>query len=143
MHTVEIFDDRIRQVLLPETVVEKLCTGAEWSEGPLWIEEYDCVIWSDIPNNRVLRWSTKDGLSVWKNKANFTNGRYRDLSGKIIHCSHGGRSIQSSDIDGNNFETVVDQYQGMRLNSPNDVIVKSDGTIWFSDPPYRPLDLRL
>lgn len=133
---VEVFDKRLEAVLLPETKAVKLISGAKWSEGPLWIEEYDCVIWSDIPNNRVLRWSEKDGLTEWKSPANFTNGRFRDLGGNVIHCSHGGRCIQKSDIDGNNFETLVDSYQGRRLNSPNDVVVKSDGTIWFTDPPY-------
>lgn len=136
MSNVEIFDDRLKAVLLPETVVEQVCTGAQWSEGPLWIAEQDCVIWSDIPNNRILRWSEKDGMTVWKDKANFTNGRFRDLDGNVIHCSHGGRSIQRSDIDGKKFETLVGHYQGRCLNSPNDVVVKSDGTIWFTDPPY-------
>lgn len=136
MSQIEIYDERLHQVLSPETEVTKLVTGAQWSEGPLWIEESDSVIWSDIPNNRVLSWSESAGLNEWKAPANFTNGRYRDLEGNVIHCSHGGRCIQKSNIDGTQFETLVDNYQGKKLNSPNDVIVKSDGTIWFSDPPY-------
>ncbi len=133
---IEVFDSRLEKVLLPSRELEKLCSGAKWGEGPLWIAEYDCVIWSDIPNNRILRWNESDGLSVWKDKVEFTNGRYRDLEGSVIHCSHGKRAIERSDIDGNHFEIIADDYQGRRLNSPNDVVVKSDGSIWFSDPPY-------
>jgi len=132
---IAIFDMRLEPVVL-NSRLEKLCTGATWSEGPLWIEEQDAVIWSDIPNNRVLRWSAADGMTVWKDKVNFTNGRYRDSAGSVIHCSHGSRSIEMSDAKGGDFETLVDNYQGRRLNSPNDVVVKSDGTIWFTDPPY-------
>ncbi len=135
MNKIDIFDDRLKPVI-EGAQLQKLCTGAQWSEGPLWIAEQDAVIWSDIPNNRILSWSVESGLSVWKENANFTNGRYRHPDGSIIHCSHGGRSIESSDIDGGTFSTVVDNYQGRRLNSPNDVVVKSDETIWFTDPPY-------
>lgn len=135
MYKVDVFDDRLKPVVA-RAQLEKLCSGAQWSEGPLWIAEQDKVIWSDIPNNRILSWSEDVGLSVWKENVNFTNGRYRHLNGQIIHCSHGSRSIEVSDIHGSEFSTLVDSYQGRRLNSPNDVVVKSDGTIWFTDPPY-------
>jgi gluconolactonase len=132
----EVFDDRFNQVLMGVEEVEHLCTGAQWSEGPLWIEEYNSVIWSDIPNNRILSWSESEGMQVWKENVEFTNGRYRHQDNYIVHCSHGKRAIEKSDIDGSKFEVLVDNYQGRKLNSPNDVVVKSDGTIWFTDPPY-------
>lgn len=135
MSSIDIYDQRLEPVVAGAQLTQ-LCTGAKWSEGPLWIEEYDSVIWSDIPNNRILSWSANDGMQVWKDQANFTNGRYRHPQGYIVHCSHGGRSIEKSDIDGQQFQTLVGHYQGRRLNSPNDVVVKSDGTIWFTDPPY-------
>lgn len=133
---IEIIDKTFEKVLIKEEKLEKLCQGAIWGEGPLWIEEQQQLIWSDIPNNRILSWSKATGMTVWKDRVNFTNGRYRCLNGKIVHCSHGGRSLLISDIHGNEFETLVNEYHGRKLNSPNDVIVKSDGSIWFTDPPY-------
>jgi gluconolactonase len=120
--------------------LEKLTQGAIWSEGPVWMHEDDSLLWSDIPNNRMLRWSAKDGQTVWRSPANFTNGHTREADGSLLHCSHGARAIirtrfgphLSTPID----EVVVTNYHGKRLNSPNDVVVKSDGTIWFTDPPY-------
>ena len=133
---ISVFDNRLEQVLHSGSEVTKLCTGATWGEGPLWLEEYDTVIWSDIPNNRILSWNEQAGLTVWRDNVEFTNGRYRDYNNNIIHCSHGKRAIEKSDIDGKHFSVMVDSYQGRQLNSPNDVVVKSDGTIWFTDPPY-------
>ncbi len=104
------------------------------------MREDDSVLWSDIPNNRMLRWHAKDGMSVWRGKTEFCNGHTREADSALLHCSHGLRAIVrtrfgaslSEQID----EVVVDHYQGRKLNSPNDVIVKSDGSIWFTDPPY-------
>jgi gluconolactonase len=93
------------------------------------------VIWSDIPNNRLLRWSAKEGMSVWRQPSNFENGHYRDLEGRLLSCEHGGRCISRTEPDGSKV-VLVDRYEGKRLNSPNDLVVKSDGTIWFTDPPY-------
>ncbi len=104
MSKIEVFDSRL-SAIVSGAELKKLCEGAKWGEGPLWIAEQDKVIWSDIPNNRILSWSVSQGLSVWKDNANFTNGRCRDLNGKIIHCSHGGRSIEISDVDGQEFHT--------------------------------------
>lgn len=132
---IDVFDARLHDIILPDSSLEKLCTGATWSEGPVWIDEKSQLLWSDIPNNRMLSWTEADGISEWRSPSNFTNGHYRDLNGDIIHCSHGGRCIYRTNASGET-QVVVDQYQGKKLNSPNDVIVKSDGTIWFSDPPY-------
>ncbi|SDP94032.1 gluconolactonase [Rhodoferax sp. OV413] len=138
---IEIFDPRLAPVV-QDARLEKLCTGAIWSEGPVWLREDDSVLWSDIPNNRMLRWSAADGMSVWRDGVEFTNGHTRDLNGDLLHCSHGQRAIVRTPLRDRRIQAdtpdtmVVDRYQGKRLNSPNDIVVKRDGTIWFSDPPY-------
>jgi gluconolactonase len=134
--TIEVFDERLRPVVAHAPVLERLCTGAIWSEGPLWIAEDDSVLWSDIPNDRILRWSARDGMRVWRERVEFTNGHTRDHDGTILHCSHGLRAVFRTAVDGTNQHIVVDRWQGKRFNSPNDIVVKSDGTIWFTDPPY-------
>lgn len=128
-------DPRFGDLLKPGEKLERLATGAIWSEGPVYFPEDDSVLWSDIPNNRLLRWSAKDGLSVWRQPSNFENGHYRDLEGRLVSCEHGGRCISRTEPDGRKI-VLVDRYEGKRLNSPNDLVVKSDGTIWFTDPPY-------
>jgi gluconolactonase len=138
--SLQIFDPRFHAVGQQAGALEKLCTGAIWSEGPVWMQEDDSVLWSDIPNNRILRWSAKDGMQVWREQAEFTNGHTREADGSLLHCSHGQRAIVRTRFGAGlaqaGDEVVVSHYQGKRLNSPNDVIVKSDGTIWFTDPPY-------
>ncbi|GAB2916213.1 SMP-30/gluconolactonase/LRE family protein [Paralcaligenes sp. KSB-10] len=142
MSAAIIFDDAARGVFRPDSRLKQVATGAAWSEGPVWIHEARSLLWSDIPNNRILCWreGEDEGFSVWREGVDFTNGHYRDLDGSILHCSHGRRAIiRTRMIDGlarTEDEVVVDRYQGRRLNSPNDIVVKSDGTIWFSDPPY-------
>lgn len=136
MSMIEQYDQRISNILLSESVLEKVCTGAAWSEGPVWLEEAQTLLWSDIPNNRILSWNEKEGIQVWLEPSNFSNGHYLDLEGNLLHCSHGGRSIVKVDIKTKKMMTLVDRYLGKRLNSPNDLVVKSDGTIWFTDPPY-------
>jgi len=102
----------------------------------VWIAEDDSVLWSDIPNDRMLRWSARDGMSVWRENVEFTNGHTRDRDGTLLHCSHGLRAVYRTNVDGSDRRIVVDRWQGRRFNSPNDIVVKSDGTIWFTDPPY-------
>jgi gluconolactonase len=135
MEGVIAFDDRFSILLKPEATLVRLATGGIWSEGPVYFHEDDSVIWSDIPNNRLLRWSAQDGMTVWRQPSNFENGHYRDLQGRLLSCEHGGRCISRTEPDGSKV-ILVDRYQGKRLNSPNDLVVKSDGTIWFTDPPY-------
>ncbi|MEY2953969.1 MAG: hypothetical protein RLZZ401_2056, partial [Pseudomonadota bacterium] len=138
---IEIFDSRLTPIVQGARL-ERLCTGAVWSEGPVWLREDDCVLWSDIPNNRMLRWSERGGMTVWRDQVEFTNGHTRDLNGDLLHCSHGLRAIvRTSLVDGQLLADTPDQilvshYQGKRLNSPNDLVVKRDGSIWFTDPPY-------
>lgn len=122
------------------TALERLCTGARWGEGPVWIDEAQALLWSDIPNNRMLRWSESDGMTVWRDGVEFTNGHTLEHDGSILHCSHGQRAIVRTrlcdGLDSTQDEIVVDRFEGKRLNSPNDIVVKSDDTIWFTDPPY-------
>jgi len=133
---IDVLDRRFAPVVANYPDLERLATGAIWSEGPVWIAEDDSVLWSDIPNDRMLRWSARDGMRVWRERVEFTNGHARDLDGSLLHCSHGLRAIFRTAVDGSGQRTVVDRWKGRRFNAPNDIVVKSDGTIWFTDPPY-------
>jgi gluconolactonase len=135
MDGFEVFDERFNALLLPDSKLEKLHTGTIWAEGPCYFAEGDYLIWSDIPNNRILRWSEAEGVSTFRQPSHYTNGHTRDLQGRLLSCEHGNRRVSRTEADGT-VVTVVDNYQGKRLNSPNDIVVKSDGTIWFTDPPY-------
>ncbi|BEP93105.1 SMP-30/gluconolactonase/LRE family protein [Acidovorax sp. A79] len=136
-----ILDARLAPVF-EGAALRRLCTGAAWSEGPVWLPQDDSVLWSDIPNNRMLRWSPADGMSVWRDQVDFTNGHALDGAGNLLHCSHGQRAIVRTPQVGGRLhadtpdEVVVGHFHGKRLNSPNDVVVQSNGCIWFTDPPY-------
>jgi gluconolactonase len=132
--TVEVFDDRVLEIVAGDARVEQVATGCEWTEGPVWLPE-GAVLFSDIPNNRICRWSEDNGLTVFRDNAEFTNGHMLDLDGRLVSCSHGHRRIERTEPDGT-VTSLVTHYQGRRLNSPNDLVIKSDGTIWFTDPPY-------
>lgn len=114
---------------------ERLGGGATWSEGPCWVPDKNALLWSDIPGNRILRWDDTDGVTVHREQVEFTNGRALDAAGRIVHCSHGRRAIERENCDGT-ATVLVDRFGSARLNSPNDLVVASDGAIWFSDPPY-------
>jgi len=137
---IQVLDPRFAEAAEGARPLERLCSGAAWSEGPVWMHEDGSVLWSDIPNNRMLRWHAQDGMSVWRDQVEFTNGHTREADGSLLHCSHGQRAIVRTRFGASladaHDEIVVSHYQGRRLNSPNDVVVKRDGTIWFSDPPY-------
>ena len=143
--SLDVFDARFASVAQGASALEKLCTGAVWSEGPVWMREDNSVLWSDIPNNRMLRWHADTGMTVWRDKVEFTNGHTREADGSLLHCSHGLRAVIRTRFVRTRFaddlaqgvdEVVVSHYQGKRLNSPNDIVVKKNGTIWFTDPPY-------
>jgi gluconolactonase len=140
MSSIQVFDDRLAPVATGASTLERLCGGATWSEGPVWIRESGELLWSDIPANRMLSWHPARGMSVWRDQVEFTNGHVRDLGGDLLHCSHGHRAIVRTRLDAQGRpvgdEVVVDRYQGRRLNSPNDIVAKRDGTLWFTDPPY-------
>ena len=140
MPGIEVLDRRFAEVARGAAPLQRLCSGAVWSEGPVWLRETGELLWSDIPNNRMLAWHETRGMSVWREAVEFTNGHVREADGALLHCSHGRRAIERTRFDARGRpvgdETVVDRYQGRRLNSPNDVVVKADGSIWFTDPPY-------
>jgi gluconolactonase len=116
--------------------VERIFTGCRWSEGPVWLGDLRCLLWSDIPNNRVLRWDEETGTTmVFRKPSDFTNGNTRDRQGRLVSCEHGGRRVRRTEHDGM-ITTLAATFDGRRLNSPNDVIVKSDGSVWFTDPPF-------
>ncbi len=129
------FDPRFDALIRPDSVLEKLCTGFIWAEGPVYFADGDYVLWSDIPNDRMLRWSDAAGMTVFRQPAGYTNGHYQDHEGRLISCEHGNRRVSRTEANGT-IITLTDNYQGKKLNSPNDLVVKSDGTIWFTDPPY-------
>lgn len=140
MEGIEIYDRRAAALVPSSSKLELLASGCVWNEGPVWMKEDGSVLWSDIPNNRMLCWQPDRGVSIWRDKVDFTNGHTREADGSLLHCSHGKRAIVRTRFNANlepiADEIVVDRFQGKRLNSPNDVVVKSDGTIWFTDPPY-------
>lgn len=133
--TIEIYDERMRVLVRPGTTLQKVTNGAVWSEGPVYFHEDDSVVWSDAHGNRLLRWSANDGVSVLRDPSDYQSGNYRDLEGRLVSCSSGLRAIIRREHDGQ-WKILADHYQGKRFNSPNDLVVKSDGTIWFTDPPY-------
>ncbi|MEJ8474088.1 SMP-30/gluconolactonase/LRE family protein [Roseibium algae] len=116
--------------------VERLWTGARWSEGPVWFAAGRYLLWSDIPNNRIMRFDETDGsVSVFRYPSNNSNGHTVDRQGRLISCEHLTRRVTRTEHDGS-ITVIADSYNGKRLNSPNDVVVKSDGTVWFTDPSY-------
>ncbi|HET9819791.1 MAG TPA: SMP-30/gluconolactonase/LRE family protein [Rhodanobacteraceae bacterium] len=135
MANIEILDPRFTSCVLPNAPLEKLCEGFRWLEGPAWFADRQCLLFSDIPNNRIMRWTESGGVSVFREPSQFANGHTRDREGRLIGCSHHDRCITRTELDGR-ITVLADRYQGKRLNSPNDIVVKSDGTIWFSDPTF-------
>jgi gluconolactonase len=133
---IEVLDPRFRRLFAGYVRVERLWTGATWSEGPVWFPAGRYLVWSDIPANRMLRWCEDSGqVSVFRAPSNHSNGNTIDSQGRLISCEHLTRRVTRTEIDGS-ISVVADRWRGKRLNSPNDVIVKSDGSIWFSDPSY-------
>ena len=131
----EIHDERFRQLIVASAGLEELYGECRWAEGPVWFADLNCLIWSDIPNQRMLRWVPDGGVSVFRFPSSFVNGNTRDRQGRLISCEHGGRRVVRTEVDGT-LTILADRYQGKRLNSPNDVVVRSDGSIWFTDPTY-------
>tara|TARA_R110002020_G_scaffold14225_11_gene50403 strand:+ start:7755 stop:8669 length:915 start_codon:yes stop_codon:yes gene_type:complete len=133
--TLEIIDRRFKDLTIGTAVLETLYDDCVWAEGPVWFADGHFLLWSDIPNNRMLKFVPGLGVTPFRTPSNFINGNTRDHQGRLISCSHGARAVLRTEPDGS-ITTLVDSHQGKRLNSPNDVVVKSDGTIWFTDPPY-------
>lgn len=133
--SIEYFDNRFRHLTVPTADLEVLYDQCRWTEGPVWFADGGFLVWSDIPNNRMLRWTPDQGVGTFRADANFSNGNTRDRQGRLVTCEHGGRRVTRTEPDGS-ITVIADSYKGRRLNSPNDVVVKSDGTIWFTDPTY-------
>jgi gluconolactonase len=131
---VEAVDERFRKMVNDNAAVERLYSGTRWGEGPVWFGDGRYLLWSDIPNNRILRWTEESGqVSVFRNPSNNSNGNTRDAQGRLITCER--RQVTRTEPDGK-IAVLMDRFQGKRLNSPNDVVVHSDGHIWFTDPGY-------
>lgn len=136
MSEAEILDPRFRALLTGHARLERLWTGGRWTEGPAWFPAGRYLIWSDIPNDRLLRWDETDGsVSVFRQPCDNENGHTVDRQGRLISCEHRTRRVTRTEHDGSR-TVLADRFQGRRLNSPNDVIEASDGAIWFTDPTY-------
>jgi gluconolactonase len=133
----EIREDRFRRSVKLDEPIEQLWTGGKWTEGPVYSPAFRCLIWSDIPNDRRLRWDELTGsvADIRSGLGCYTNGSTLDRQGRIVACEHGTRSVTRIEHDGS-VTTLADHFEGKRFNSPNDVVVRSDGSIWFSDPAY-------
>jgi gluconolactonase len=132
----EILDSRFRRCINTTGKVEKLYEGCRWAEGPAYQPAWRSLVWSDIPNDRILRYDEASGtVGVFRYPAGYTNGNTVDRQGRLVTCEHGGRRVSRTEHDGV-VVTLADRHEGKRLNSPNDVVVKSDDTVWFTDPAY-------
>ncbi len=132
----EILDKRAKGLFNGTAKLERLYVGCRWAEGPAWFAAGRYLVWSDIPNNRIMRWDETDGsTSVFRQPSNNTNGHTVDRQGRLVSCEHLGRRVTRTEHDGT-ITVLADRWKGKRLNSPNDVVVKSDGSIWFTDPAY-------
>ena len=133
---VEILDERFTKYKLGTAALELLWTGGRWLEGPVWFGDGRYLLVSDIPNNRILKWEEETGeMSVFRKPSNNTNGNTRDRQGRLISCEHDARRVTRTEHDGT-ITVLMDSYDGKSLNAPNDVVVKSDDSIWFTDPGY-------
>lgn len=131
----EVHDPRFEALVLFNAELELLASGFRWLEGPVWFGDHNCLLFSDIPNNRTLRWSEQHGVTVFRHNSDFGNGQTRDRQGRLITCHHRSRCLTRLEHDGS-ITVLTSQARGHRLNAPNDVVVKRDGSIWFSDPLY-------
>ena len=133
---IEALDASFNECFVGHARVERLWTGARWSEGPAWFAAGRYLVWSDIPNNRMLRWDeTNDQVSVFRAPSQNSNGNTVDNQGRLVTCEHLLRRVTRTEFDGS-ITVLADNWQGKPLNSPNDVVVKSDGSVWFTDPSY-------
>jgi gluconolactonase len=135
MDGIEVRDPRFARYVLDNATLETLASGFRWIEGPVWMGDANCLLFQDLPNDRTMRWTEGVGVSVYRSPSHYANGQTRDRQGRLIACSHRGRCLYRTEYDGR-VTTLIDRHDGKRLNAPNDVVVKSDGSIWFTDPLY-------
>lgn len=133
---IEVLDERFLALRLLSGTVEQLASGFYWAEGPVWFGDGRYLLFSDIPNNRILRWDECTGTtSVFRNPSQHANGLARDAQGRLLACEHGTRRVTRTEYDGR-ITVLADTYDGKRLNSPNDIVCQRSGAVWFTDPPF-------
>jgi gluconolactonase len=133
---VEILDPSFAKYRIYSSTVEQLATGMRWAEGPVWFADGRYLLVSDIPNNRIMRYDeATGGWGVFRSPSNFANGMARDRQGRLLTCEHLGRRVTRTEYDGK-ITVLADSFNGRRLNSPNDIVCRSDGSVWFTDPPF-------
>jgi len=133
---IQVLDPKFARYVVWNSAVERLYTGCRWAEGPVWFGDGRYLLWSDIPNNRMLRWLEDTGeVSVFRQPSNYSNGNTRDRQGRLVTCEHDSRRVTRTEYDGT-VAVLADRYQGKPFNAPNDLAVHSDGAIWFTDPGY-------
>jgi gluconolactonase len=135
MQQVDIRDPKFAHYLLGNAELETLASGFRWIEGLVWMGDAQCLLFQDLPRDRTMRWIEGAGVSVYRSPSGYGNGQTRDRQGRLISCSHRERCLFRTELDGS-VTRLVDRHDGRRLNSPNDVTVRSDGTVWFTDPLY-------
>jgi gluconolactonase len=135
---IEVVDPRFKYKI-GNTYIERVATGCRWSEGPVYFRDGGYLLWSDIANNRIMRWSEDDGhVSVFRSPSNYANGNTRDREGRLVSCEHDTRRVTRTEHDGS-ITVLLDKFNGKPLNAPNDVVVSADGAIWFTDPGFGKL----
>jgi gluconolactonase len=133
---VEVLDPSFAKYRLPLASIEQLATGCRWAEGPVWFGDGRYLLWSDIPNNRIMKWEEETGaVSIFRKPSHNANGNTRDRQGRLVTCEHDARRVTRTEYDGA-ITVLMDRFEGKPLNSPNDIVVKSDGSVWFTDPPF-------
>ncbi|MEE2783652.1 MAG: SMP-30/gluconolactonase/LRE family protein [Pseudomonadota bacterium] len=133
---IEVIDSRFRAYVLGSSALERLWTGARWTEGPVWFGDHRRLIWSDIPNDRMLMWDEDTGkVATFRQPANNANGNTRDQQGRLLTCEHGSRRVTRTEHDGT-LSILMDTFEGKPLNAPNDIVVARDDSVWFTDPGY-------
>jgi gluconolactonase len=135
---VEVVDPSFAKYRLALAGIERVATGMRWAEGPVWFGDMDMLLFSDVTNDRIMRWDAGSGqLSVFRQPAFFANGNTRDRQGRLVTCQHQTRSVTRTEHDGT-ITPLLDRFDGKQLNSPNDIVCKSDGSVWFTDPAFGP-----
>jgi gluconolactonase len=133
---IHVLDPSFAKYRVTNAAIERLAAGCRWSEGPVWFGDGRYLLWSDIPNNRIMRWDEETGgVTVFRKPSNYANGNTRDRQGRLVTCEHDSRRVTRTEYDGS-LTVICDRFEGKPLNSPNDVVVRSDDSIWFTDPPF-------
>jgi gluconolactonase len=132
---IEVLDPRFLEIVDPSAKLTLVADKMKFTEGPVWVEAENVFYFSDLGDSKIYRWSEKDGLKLWRDPSNKTNGATVDLEGRLLHCEHESRRVTRTEKDGS-VTVLAATHAGKKLNSPNDIVVKSDGSVWFTDPPY-------